>query len=71
MNSEALLRKRLSKHNLDDLQDYITSLPLPDSVLEWLSLTPTITGSDDLVPETKKKKLPQTLPSIAPNGGHK
>ena len=71
MDPEVLLRKKLSKHNLEDLQDYITSLPLPDSLLEWISLTPTITGSDDLVPETKKRKLVQTLPSIAPSAGHK
>ena len=71
MNSEALLRRNLSKHNLEDFQDYITSLPRPDSVLEWLSLTPTMSGSDDLVLETKKRKLPQTVPSIAPSAGDK
>lgn len=52
--SNILLRKKLSKENLKDLQEFfIWSLHQPDSMLEWISRDfslPTMTNSDAMDP---------------------
>ncbi len=69
--SDALQSKKLSKQNLEDLQDHISSLPQQDSVLEWISLSSTITNSGGVGPVAKGKRLALTFSSIAPGGGPK
>ncbi len=65
--SDALQWKKLSKQNLEDLQDHISSLPQPDRVL----LTPTMTSSDDVGPVAKRTRLTSTSTSIASSTGQK
>ena len=55
--SNALQRKKLSKQNLEALQDYLTSLSYPDTISEWISLTCTMTGPDSAGAVSKKRKL--------------
>ena len=50
-------KKKLSKQNLEALQNQTLSLSQPNSVSEWLSLTDTMTTSKFAGPSSKKRKL--------------
>ena len=60
----ALQRKKLSKQNIEAFQDYLTSLSHPDTVLEWISLASTMTGSDSAGAVSKKRKAVQTASTV-------
>lgn len=64
-------QKKLSKQNLETLQDYIRSHPLPDSVSEWIPLSSAMAGSNSAGIGAKKRKAISTLRSITEIGGHK
>lgn len=66
---DALQKKKPFKENLEAFQDHITNLPQPDGMLEWISLTLAMTGSDAAGPVSKERKLSPPLPTIAPNSG--
>lgn len=58
--SSTLQKKRLTKQNLKELQDFSDlSLFQPDCVLEWILGTPTMTDSNAVGPVAKKRKLDQ------------
>ena len=69
--SNALQRKKLSKQNLEALQDYLTSLSYPDTISEWISLTSTMTGPDSAGAVSKKRKLADMPSNIASSRGLK
>ena len=69
--SNALQKKKLSKQNLESFQDYLTSLSHLDTVLEWIPLTSTMTGSDSAGAVSKEKKLLQSAPTVASSPGSK
>ena len=62
--SNTLQRKKLSRQNLEAFQDYLTSLSHPDTVLEWISLASTMTGSDSAGAVSKKRKAVQTASTV-------
>lgn len=66
LTSDNLKRKKLSKHNLNDLQDFLdSSLLQPDIVLKWISRTHTTSNTDDVSPVSKKRNLALSLPPVA------
>ena len=69
--SNALQRKKLSKQNLEALQDHLTSLSYPDTISEWISLTSTMTGSDTAGAVSKKRRLSENTSQVVSSRDNK